>query len=242
MKENAQAASASKAGGARFAAGRIAQLVRQDPSVELHLVAHSAGAVLHADFLQALTLPKSKGGQGLKIKTCTLWAPACNLELFQQTYAPAVQSGALEKFALFTLSDAVEQDDHCAHIYHKSLLYLVSNAFEAKPRIPLFRDGVPLLGMAKFVSAWSGARAFFGSGKAEWIKAPNSQTMGDKDASRALSHAGFDDDEATVKATLARVLGKASFETAHVQFKSGPSRQTELRQTLSRLAERRPGL
>ena len=41
--------------------------------------------------------------------------------------------------------DTAEQDDHCAHIYNKSLLYLVSNAFEDPARIPLFRDGVPIL-------------------------------------------------------------------------------------------------
>lgn len=32
---------------------------------------------------------------------------------------------------LYTLTDAAEQDDHCAHVYNKSLLYLVSNAFDS---------------------------------------------------------------------------------------------------------------
>ena len=56
-----------------------------------------------------------------------------------------------------SLSDQAERDDHCANIYHKSLLYLVSHAFEATPRIPLVRDGVPIVGMEKH------ARTEFGS-------------------------------------------------------------------------------
>ena len=35
---------------------------------------------------------------------------------------------AIARFALFTLSDDVERDDNCANIYHKSLLYLISDA------------------------------------------------------------------------------------------------------------------
>ncbi len=47
---------------------------------------------------------------------------------------------------MFTLTDKAEQDDNCVNIYNKSLLYLVSNAFEDKQHIPLISDGEPLLG------------------------------------------------------------------------------------------------
>ena len=88
----------------------------------------------------------------MPIESCTLWAPACTIELFNRPYVPAIEDGndrALR--ACIALNDRAEQDDDCAGIYHKSLLYLVSNAFEAKPRIPLARDGVALLGMQKFI-------------------------------------------------------------------------------------------
>jgi len=58
----------------------------------------------------------------------------------------------IKRFALFTLDDQTEQDDDCAAIYHKSLLYLVSNAFENAVRVPVFHpDGEPILGMQKFI-------------------------------------------------------------------------------------------
>jgi hypothetical protein len=57
------------------------------------------------------------------------------------------------RFSLFALDDTTEKADNCAEIYHKSLLYLVSDAFEAQINIPLIHPaGEPLLGMAKFVS------------------------------------------------------------------------------------------
>src|SRR4029079_9643224 len=89
-------------------------------------------------------------GYNLKLASLTLWAPACTVASFKQYYAAALQSRAIGNFSIFTLTDKAEQDDDCAGIYHKSLLYLVSNAFEKRFRIPLVRpDGEPILGMEK---------------------------------------------------------------------------------------------
>ena len=114
---------------------------------EIHLVAHSAGSILLAHLAELLT--SSASGSGVRITTCSLWAPACTIDLFRQTYLSLLRRRRIESLAIFTLSEEAERDDHCAHIYNKSLLHLVSNAFEARPRIPLVRDGVPLLGMAR---------------------------------------------------------------------------------------------
>jgi len=85
-----------------------------------------------------------KRGLGRGVASLSLWAPACTLDLFQQAYRPALESGAVERLALFTLTERAERDDHCARLYNKSLLYLVSHAFEQSPRIPLLRpDGTP---------------------------------------------------------------------------------------------------
>src|SRR3546814_4232231 len=67
---------------------------------------------------------------------------------------------------LFRSTDPAEQDDHRAHIYNKSLLYLVSNAFEAKSRIPGVRDGVPILGLEKSIAKSAALARLFNSGKA----------------------------------------------------------------------------
>jgi hypothetical protein len=119
-----------------------------------------------------------------------------------------VTKGLIERFALFTLTDKAEKDDHCANIYHKSLLYLVSNAFEEKPRIPLIRDGEPILGMEKFIRADSALANLFKLPSANWILTPNSAPENSKDSSRASCHGDFDDDKYTLRATLARILEK----------------------------------
>jgi hypothetical protein len=144
----------------------------------------------------------------LTIKTCTLWAPACTTDLFKRAYVPAIEDDRIERFGLFTMTDQAEQNDDCAHIYNKSLLYLVSNAFEEKERIPLFRDGWPILGMERFVRRDAELMNLWRKGKAEWVLSPNNEPVGAIDASRSTSHGGFDDDEATLNATFARIAGE----------------------------------
>jgi hypothetical protein len=118
-----------------------------------------------------------------------------------------IKSGAIGRFSLFTLTDQAEQDDDCAGIYHKSLLYLVSNAFEERQRVPLLqKDGEPILGMQKFVDGPVGR--LLKELPHRWVLSPNSTPKGSPDASLSRSHGGFDDDEATLRATLAIVLGK----------------------------------
>jgi Papain family cysteine protease len=217
MKENALAATTASAGGARIALGHIAAAVAADPSMELHLVGHSAGAIFHAPLVQLLTSRgniktgalKGVQGFGLPIKTCTLWAPACTVDLFKATYMPAIAAGAIKDFGLFTLKDQIEQDDNCANIYHKSLLYLVSNAFEARFRIPLIRpDGEPIFGMEKFIRKEPAVSSLFTSSNAEWILTPNNEPRGSRRESNARHHGDFDNDDATLRATLTRMLGQ----------------------------------
>jgi hypothetical protein len=223
MKENARLATEGADGGARIAVDVLSNLLANDNSIEVHVVGHSAGAIFHAPLVKALT------DAGHKIATCTLWAPACTVELFKETYLPAIRSGKIERFALFTLSDKAENDDHCANIYHKSLLYLVSNAFEDDPRIPLFEeDGEPLLGMAKFVEDDEELEALFKDGAADWVVAPNGETMGSPRRSDARAHGAFDDDEATVRATLARILAKRRVQ-ADVPFQPSASSMRDRR-------------
>ncbi len=171
-------------------------------------------------------------GLGLPVKTCSLWAPACTTELFKQCYLPAIASDAIAETALFLLSDAAERDDHCAHIYHKSLLYLVSHAFEKELRIPFTdRNGEPILGMEKHVKDDRKLKALFRSDKADLIVSPNQIDVGSRDAAGSTSHGGFDDDEATLKATLARILGHKKSARAF-EFSSSPSRSKDTRNRL----------
>lgn len=219
MKENALGAAAAS-GGTRLGLDHLAPFLKQHPDVQLHIVGHSAGAILHAPLVRLLTRKgrissgylKGETGYGLTIASCTLWAPACTVELFQQAYAPAIDEQTIARFALFALTDQAEQDDDGAGIYHKSLLYLVSNAFEAKPRIPLFRDGEPLIGMAKFIQQDAALQKLFQ--KADLVLAPNPEPDGSPQGSGAHRHGDFDDDPRTVHATLSRILGAKAMPTA----------------------------
>ncbi|MEO7241368.1 MAG: glycoside hydrolase family 19 protein, partial [Variovorax sp.] len=202
MKRNAIAASSAGGAGALVAA-HLKQLAARVPGLEIHMIGHSAGSILHAPLVQALT------DQGLDIETCTLWAPACTVDLFKETYAPALQKKKLKRLTVFALADKVELDDHCAHIYNKSLLYLVSNAFEGKCHIPGVRAGVPLLGMQRSFDDGSAQslelKALFEQLGCELVIAPNDEPLGSVRASSATHHGDFDDDEKTVHSSFSRI-------------------------------------
>jgi hypothetical protein len=247
MKENALAASAA-GGGARLVLEHVARLKQRFPGLEIHVAGHSAGAILQAPLLQHLTSKgkiaagpmKGASGYDIKVATCTLWAPACTIALFKEAYLPPIRNGQVGRFALFALSDPVEQDDHCARIYNKSLLYLVSNAFESPQRIPVFRDGVPILGMERFLRADPVVSGLF-KGKADLVIAPNSEPVGSTAASGARQHGDFDDDKATVHATLARIIGAKAAKSSKAAV---PARLAALGFSASRssLRDRRMGI
>jgi Papain family cysteine protease len=232
MKENALAATQSSNGGARAVVGHLEKLLDQlpDGALKIHLVGHSAGSIFHAPLVSALVKA------GLQIESCTLWAPACTIELFREHYLPAIRRKQIKRFALFVLSDKAEQDDHCANLYHKSLLYLVSHAFEAKPRIPLFRAGVPILGMQKYIEADAELKTLFKSGNADLVISPNTRKLGSSDAATALHHGDFDDDAATVQATLRRMLDDGAPKAA-LKFQRSASSLRESRVRAERSAQ-----
>lgn len=224
MKENSQGASADKLGGVRKVIEHLDRFLKDDPTAEVHILGHSAGSIFHAPLVELLTSQYKRS-----IKTCTLWAPACTVKLFKEYYMPSICNGKIGRFALFTLNDKTEQDDNCAKIYNKSLLYLVSNAFEEEPRIPLFRDGEPILGMEKFIRKDQDLKKLFKSRTAEWIISPNSNAAEPEHYSLARHHGDFDDDEPTVQATLARILGKETDATFEFNYSTSALREKRLK-------------
>ncbi len=221
-KENAilaaQIDSNNQKGGSRLVLEYLDTLMNQDSSVEVHVAGFSAGSVFVAPLVQLLSTNgtinegpmKDSQGYGHEVSSCTLWAPACTIDLFKKTYLPVIKpNGQLDKFALFTLNDEKEQDDNTGSIYNKSLLYLVSNAFEEPGfRIPIISpDGEPLLGMEKYIEDDQVVKDLFvNSQHADWVKAPNSLPIGNPDASHADNHIDFDNDTATLQATIERIL------------------------------------
>jgi hypothetical protein len=188
----------------------------------VHLVGHSAGSIL----LGGLAGANQAGGRPLTFETCTMWAPACTMKFYQEQYLPAIRGGSIKQFAIFNLTDRAEQDDNCVNIYHKSLLYLVSNAFEEVLRKPWFggSDGVPLLGMEKFVNKLPERDR-----PKEMVLSPNTVPEGRPGAARSTTHGDFDDDPATLKSTLARILGESTgkAEFAHHRSEAAQRRQRQ---------------
>jgi hypothetical protein len=239
MKENALLATTAvrrgadgglqEAGAAALVARLLHEWTQQDASVELHVAGHSAGAILLAPMVQLLTTQgqiaggPARGmlGMGGRIASANLWAPAITMDLFLMSYVPAIEARSIDRACLFTLTDKAEQDDNCARVYNKSLLYLVAHAFEQQARSWIDRrlaQGTPLAGMARFIAAKTAAdqalgyervQALLKAGHLDWVQSPsNGQAPGSADGADATTHGGFDDDRATLEATVARILGR----------------------------------
>ena len=227
MKENAIAAS-QPGGGLALVADLLGELTRQFPALRVHLVAHSAGSIVFGSLVERLASGKP---EPVDIATCTLWAPACTMNVYRSQYLPSVKSGHIKDLALFTLTDKAERDDNCANIYHKSLLYLVSHAFEAglgKAPFLREREGEPILGMAKFISLLPPAQRSF-----DWVLAPNANAAATLQASAAKAHAAFDDDSATLASTLGRIVGKGKIKNTRFAYHRSAAANQAIRAPLN---------
>ncbi|MEJ2322603.1 MAG: C1 family peptidase [Gammaproteobacteria bacterium] len=167
----------------------VTHLSRRKPMKRLHLVGHSTGAIVIAHLLHVIRRRR------IRFESCALMAPACSIDLYNDTYLDVIRGRTrvrLGDFAVYNLKDALERDDNVARVYRKSLLYLVSNAFEETGERPL-------LGMEKFRKQVRFARGlpkmYFSNG------ASGPRT-------RSTCHGGFDNDIHTMNDILRRVLGK----------------------------------
>ncbi len=208
---------------AAFAA--LAAAGKAAPSI--HLLGHSAGAIMLGSFLSAL------GSSGLQASTTHLWAPACSVSFATATFGKAFADGTVDPKKTFVsvLSDENEQSDPCVPAaYSKSLLYLVSRALESDHK-------TPILGMQK---AWKGRRptkkddifnqSLWGD-FAAWDKVSASVNI-DEIAEPAVptlredgkvetidaSHGSFDNNIDVVNSALKRILGrKPPFEVTNLK-------------------------
>jgi hypothetical protein len=133
MKENVARAAASDRGFCLLA-GRIKELAAMaGGKLEVHLLGHSAGSYVLGRLLGELGIDPI-----VKAASCTLYAPACDLEFALQYFKPAVEGGCLpgSAFRVHLLGDRLERADSIGP-YRKSLLYLVSRALERWHKTPL---------------------------------------------------------------------------------------------------------
>jgi hypothetical protein len=189
---------------------------------EIHIVAHSAGSIFIAYALETLL------EIGMPIKSVQFMAPDISIQLFKEKFFPLIAKNDALRPTIYLLSDKGERDDD-VWAYGKSLLYLVSNAFERKRE-------TPILGMERFVNGDNEEldadhideeiAAMLRQKINGWDSlviagaAPSEKTTG-PDVSRSETHGGFDNDTYTLNAVLFRILGKRpirEFDIRDLQF------------------------
>lgn len=198
MKENARLSSEREDGGARVAAQALAELVAARPDTEIHLVGHSAGAILLAHMLRLFQDGKVPTSRPPRIASVSLLGPACTVSLFEDVYLRALDSGLLGRLRIVNLDDAHERKDNVQFIYGKSILYLVQNSFEA--------PGQKVLGLQE--TFWTAPRLqqLVMSRRIELAVGPNILPIGNPYATGTTTHAGFAHDEATLQGIRSVVL------------------------------------
>ena len=208
MKQNAEASLEPARGGRLVARALAALSAEMGGGVELHLVGHSAGSILLGHFLDAARM------EGLSVTSCSLFAPACSVGFAAGHYGPAAGAVLREQdLHVHLLSDRREREDTVGP-YQKSLLYLVSRALESAHKTPLLGLAEAFNPKPEAVDAWyEGDRATVAAWQQGWrgqlhvLDAP--QVVTGPGTSIKAAHGCFDNDVATVTATLTRILGAA---------------------------------
>ncbi len=190
IQEDAREASATPEGAMRQLLTRFQSRFAGDDAIELHIIGYSAGAIFQAHAIalaMELTLP---------VASCLLWGPGCSIELFSRTYRPAIEAGAIGRFALFNLQDEHEVLDTTNLGYKGSILFAVSNALERNA-------ATPLLGLERCIADDARTRDFLASHPSvTWVQAP---MLG---VSLARMHKDFDDDPVTIGSTKRFICGE----------------------------------
>ena len=104
---------------------------------------------------------------------------------------------------IYNLSEKAELADNVAKMYRKSLLYLVSRAFERE-------SDKPILGMRRYskeLKARAGLNLIYSTGRGK--------------VTRSTTHGGFDNDQYTLNSMLASILGKPPEEPFRAEEMKG---------------------
>ena len=183
-------------GGFRGLSPLLVGLDKAQRRPKLQLVGHSAGAIVLGHLLS--TLKRFKLSK-IELGSIHLMAPACTVDFFRQHYEPYLRDkGAqklMDKIYLYNLPNKLELEDTVSAnfpllpSYSHSLLYLVSRAYEERPKMPL-------AGMQLYVKQMpKAAKLDFA------YSAPGGKTA-------STSHGGFDNDALTLTTIMSRILNK----------------------------------
>jgi hypothetical protein len=88
---------------------------------------------------------------------------------------------------------------------------------------------VPILGMEKYLRTDKELMELFKGDNASLVVSPNNKPVNSVDAATALHHGDFDDDTATVRATLRRIIGDVLPTMAAIKFQRSAASLRESR-------------
>ena len=193
MKQNATAIGTRASSGIRQLFDLGVSVPGFAPSrVRLHLIGHSAGAILHCHLADALVR------LGWKFASVHFMAPAVRTDVFESTLLPHLVTRQVGRYHQFHLNAGMEErDPTCRPLlgYGRSLLYLVSESFEGGRRADILGLERDFDVFARRLSRRDVSR------RVRAFAAPSSITQ-------STTHGGFDDDDATRRTILALVKGR----------------------------------
>jgi hypothetical protein len=220
MKANARAASGplmnvppSEQPGVTLFIELLKTYQKSHPELEIHLVGHSAGAVVLAAVAERLI------AEGIPVESLQLMGAAIRVDEFVQRVVPALATapggtGMVRRFTAYDLADKTELDDVCPGppapaVYHKSLLAFVARSLEQLPG----NFEVPMVGLEKSVrlsykmpdGVMHPLIEVIG-GPGSLVVAPNNVPDADS-RSKAKGHGEFDDDPDTMTSVVLRIKG-----------------------------------
>ncbi len=211
-----RAGGASGKGGGLTTAAEVLGALTPAKRPKLHLLGHSAGAIMQGHFLSAMK------GQALKADTIHLWAPACTVPFATANYGNAFANGTANPATTFlgVLSDDNERDDPCIPVlYSKSLLYLVSRALEHEHKVTILglqkTQSLALAGDGAFRDGYQDElKDWFAASKGIKSDAPIKKTEvpirreQNKFETIDANHGSFDNNIEVVNQAIERILGK----------------------------------
>lgn len=193
MKLDAAAASVAR-GGATLLAAELRAFMKANPgAITLHAAGHSAGSIFHSHFVPQLF----EGDDAVdKVETVTFLAPAVRLDTFEDLLLPLAESNQIGELSIFTMTDETELKDNTAGLYRKSLLYLVSRAFEPE-------QDAAIAGMAALLTASGRSMRYLREDPERLVLGP--KIWDPRRATLAKSHGDFDNDPPTMESLARRV-------------------------------------
>lgn len=217
MKLDAFRAANPSGGNRRIAAGGAwagtsmmmrAAAERGKRPMKVHFVGHSAGAILIGELFDRMR--KDAADLAPLIGSVQLLAPACTVQFLRDKLLPWTKGRPKDWMSVVNLTERAEASADPALLpYGKSLLHLVSNAFEEERQEPV-----------------AGMDAFWREHIAPARPNLSYELAGSPGALAGVrTHGGFDNDAAAMNRALSRVLGrKVDGKTGgftRVELKSG---------------------